>query len=72
MKFRYIGKEDESCGLKSGDIKDCGVATFVFEDHEDREHIMIAWDKVVNYPCDCKTYDSFRKLFEEWEEVYDN
>ena len=80
MKFKYIGKEDTANGLKTGDIKDCGVETFVFGDHKSKEYISIYWHNQYDEPSiinnessesifTFKHYKSFRDLFEEWEEV---
>lgn len=57
MLLRFIG-EDGSMGLRKGKIYNCSVVTNDY-------CIWVSWD--LNSPS-CP-YKSFKKLFENWEEV---
>lgn len=60
MLLRFIG-EDGSMGLRKGKVYKCSIRTF-------GSLFWVTWDDndPINATC---PYSSFKKLFENWEEV---
>ena len=61
MLLRYIG-EDGSMGLRKGAVYKCGIMD---QKIDGKVYICVYWTRGADY---CP-YSSFKKMFENWEEI---